>query len=402
MECQNKGLWHTGISDEACENAGGKWIRTPCVTLKETVNNRPARFNLETPELGYCQDVVKQDTSIRLDTDFVSADMNRLSMTTHNDCNEFCRSLPDYSIQIGMMIQTEAAGVIADCKCIYPNGRLPSRQSLPVDSVPSPPKFALTNSDGMALGLRPKIACEAEQDLVIETQVADSNNPLQQFHITPDGQIVSLACPAKVLTAMLGGDGTECTDGVGLQLKEYSYSPRVLPTSVNAPDLQRWMISSGMSVLRDASYSNSGIDPGDGQYFSYNPEDVKLYFGIDFDNDTIVFEDVKQCRNGVTKYQGKIRLIKPKSALGHGYIGQVEGVDRQAGDWDDNDVIVKSTDDCNLKSQVIRNVGCPNLAISSSKEKDVRLPSVHYALQNPRTQFAIGISSESCTDGMTL
>jgi hypothetical protein len=50
----------------------------------------------------------------------------------------------------------------------------------------------------------------------------------------------------------------------------------------------------------------------------------------------------------------------------------------------------------------ISNVACPDLAISSSKQKDVSLNSIYFALQNPRTQLAIGISSESCEDGMTL
>ena len=299
MECQNKGLWHTGLSDEACETAGGKWIRTPCVTLKETIDQRPARFALDNPIVGNCQDNFQGDL-IRLDTAFVSADMNKLSKATRDGCHEFCKSLPQYSIQTGMMTQTGAAGAadeITDCQCIYPSGKLPSRESMPLHSKPSPPKFALTNSDGMALGLRPKIACDAAADLMIETQVADLNNPRQQFQITPDGQIVSVPCPEKVLTAVLGGNGTSCTGG-SLQIENYGYSPNHLPSSVNAPDLQRWMFN----------------------------------------------------------------------------------------------------------SQVITNAGCPNLAVSSSKAKDVSLNSIYFALQNPRTQLAMGFSASaaSCTDGMTL
>ena len=42
MDCQNAGPWHLGISSEACENAGGRWFRTPCVTLKECIDSRPA------------------------------------------------------------------------------------------------------------------------------------------------------------------------------------------------------------------------------------------------------------------------------------------------------------------------------------------------------------------------
>ena len=41
MSCQNKGPWHLGISEEACENAGGQWTRSPCVTLKDCIDSRP-------------------------------------------------------------------------------------------------------------------------------------------------------------------------------------------------------------------------------------------------------------------------------------------------------------------------------------------------------------------------
>eukprot|EP00956_Cyclotella_meneghiniana_P043332 scaffold264905_cov142-Cyclotella_meneghiniana.AAC.1 len=50
----------------------------------------------------------------------------------------------------------------------------------------------------------------------------------------------------------------------------------------------------------------------------------------------------------------------------------------------------------------ISNVACPDLKISSSKEKDVSLSSTYFALQNPRTQLAIGISANSCHNEMTL
>ena len=43
MECQNKGLWHLGLSSQACENAGGRWFRLPCVELKQCIDNRPTK-----------------------------------------------------------------------------------------------------------------------------------------------------------------------------------------------------------------------------------------------------------------------------------------------------------------------------------------------------------------------
>jgi len=41
MECQNPGPWHLGITAEACKNARGRWFRSPCVTLKECIDQRP-------------------------------------------------------------------------------------------------------------------------------------------------------------------------------------------------------------------------------------------------------------------------------------------------------------------------------------------------------------------------
>ena len=41
MTCSNKGDWHLGISREACENVGGVWTRSDCLTLKDCIDNRP-------------------------------------------------------------------------------------------------------------------------------------------------------------------------------------------------------------------------------------------------------------------------------------------------------------------------------------------------------------------------
>ncbi|EJK52630.1 hypothetical protein THAOC_28076 [Thalassiosira oceanica] len=40
MECQNRAPWHTGISAEACDNVLGTWFRSPCITLKECIDDR--------------------------------------------------------------------------------------------------------------------------------------------------------------------------------------------------------------------------------------------------------------------------------------------------------------------------------------------------------------------------
>jgi hypothetical protein len=55
MTCQNRGLFHLGISQEACENAGGRWYRSPCITLKQCIDDRPPRFQMDYPQTGSCQ-----------------------------------------------------------------------------------------------------------------------------------------------------------------------------------------------------------------------------------------------------------------------------------------------------------------------------------------------------------
>jgi hypothetical protein len=42
---------------------------------------------------------------------------------------------------------------LSRCTCLYPNGMSPSRELVPIYAKPSPPKFNLVNSNGMALGL---------------------------------------------------------------------------------------------------------------------------------------------------------------------------------------------------------------------------------------------------------
>ena len=86
MKCKNKGLWHLGISDEACENAGGNWTRTPCITLKETIDERPSRFNLNNPVEGNCQTALR-----RLDTAFVSASTSHKDFKYIKDVLNFAR-----------------------------------------------------------------------------------------------------------------------------------------------------------------------------------------------------------------------------------------------------------------------------------------------------------------------
>lgn len=41
MDCVNKGDFHLRISREACENVGGIWNRSPCLTLRDCIDARP-------------------------------------------------------------------------------------------------------------------------------------------------------------------------------------------------------------------------------------------------------------------------------------------------------------------------------------------------------------------------
>jgi len=444
MECQNKGPWHLGISDEACENAGGKWFRSPCLTLKDAIDNRPSRFDLQNPIDGTCQDNLN-----RLETAVVSTSMDHKDFpfeVTLDGCHEFCRSLPDYSKQVSMMT-SERVNVISvpadgswshlnghpegkyftfnatewekyfgsftsgqevsikqcrsgktiytgeimawdnqngvhgrrnpwsssaagdwqsndyivkpeddcysdDCTCIYRNGKLPPRESMPSYSKPSPPKFTLTNSDGIALGLRPNVGCDASEDLIIEAQLGDPQNPRQQFQITRDGKIVSVRCPEKVLTVVPGADGTICNVGGGLQILEYGHIPSALSSPTLSP--------SSIPISSPTGSLLTEVDIGPDQIAGRSNVIWSKILGKDADG----------------------AVQEPQ------YTGDISDLQRWA--FNDNDF------------GMIANIGCPNLAISSSKKKDVSLNSIYFALQNPRTQLAIGTSTETCTDGMTL
>ena len=287
MECLNKGVWHLGISDEACENAGGKWIRTPCVTLKETIDDRPSRFDLENPMVGTCQEKMQ-----RLHTSWVSASTGHQDFPFNSSCVEFCQSLPDYGLQTGMMIRDQRSDV-RDCTCIYPNDKSPSRELMPKYATPSPPVFTLTNSNGLALGLQPKLSCDSATDLTIEAQVSDPKSARQQFKLTQDGRVVSEYCPDKVLSIVMD-DHRLCTAGVSLKVSSPIFA------NDNA-ELQSW-----------------------------------------------IFDE---------------------------------------------------------KENSIFNARCPSLAISSIKKKSVSINSIYFALQNQRTQLAIGIekmATDECTNGMHL
>ena len=48
------------VLEEARENAGGKWFRSPCVTLQNCIDGRPRIFDPKsTPKDGFCQLYIK-------------------------------------------------------------------------------------------------------------------------------------------------------------------------------------------------------------------------------------------------------------------------------------------------------------------------------------------------------
>ena len=184
-------------------------------------------------------------------------------------------------------------GPVQSCICSYPNGKLPPPELLPNHAIPSPPAFTLTNSRGMALGVRPKIHCNSDNDLDVETQRSDPNNPRQQFRLTHAGQIVNVGCQEKVITATVENGSCSST---GLKM-----STPVWKTSGdrhNTSQLDQWSLSS------------------------------------------------------------------------------VDGS--------------------------ITNNGCTEMVIASSKETAVTLTSVYFALQNPRTQLAMGVDGNTCQDVMAV
>eukprot|EP00584_Thalassiosira_punctigera_P027883 CAMPEP_0172576342 /NCGR_PEP_ID=MMETSP1067-20121228/137666_1 /TAXON_ID=265564 ORGANISM="Thalassiosira punctigera, Strain Tpunct2005C2" /NCGR_SAMPLE_ID=MMETSP1067 /ASSEMBLY_ACC=CAM_ASM_000444 /LENGTH=2652 /DNA_ID=CAMNT_0013369009 /DNA_START=2375 /DNA_END=10333 /DNA_ORIENTATION=- len=235
MSCHHRGPWHLGISEEACKNAGGKWYRTPCITLQSCVENRPPRFDLEAPSGANCQDSLR-----RLNTAFVSTSTSLVNFTFGNSttgCFKFCQSLPDYPLQIGMGIEgTESSA--SKCVCLYDNGKTPRKTLLPEYATRSPPIFFLTDATGkLALGLSQKMIC-ASDEISVEFW-KNEGSPRQKFQLTQDGRIVSVACPERVLAPAANEAGSRLV----------ALSPQ-LDASETQKQNQRW-------IFNDESIANA-------------------------------------------------------------------------------------------------------------------------------------------------
>ena len=75
------------------------------MTLKEAIDGRPSKFDLDNPVAGTCQDALGE-----LNVAYVKASTSHADFPFASDeigCNEFCRSLPNYADQVAMMV-TEA------------------------------------------------------------------------------------------------------------------------------------------------------------------------------------------------------------------------------------------------------------------------------------------------------
>jgi hypothetical protein len=200
MTCQNRGPFHLGISQQACENAGGAWFRSPCTTLKKCIDDRPKRFDLEQPKLGTCQQPPGS-----LNTNFVKWTYS-FTESNPNACFLFCQSLPNYVYQTEMMITRSDS--LETCTCLYPNDeKLPASDAIPQNAIRSPPKFFLTNPlDGYALTIND---CSSLIGRTLSVQEA-IGSVRQQFQFTSEGGIASVFCPGMVLS-LETANGLQCS-----------------------------------------------------------------------------------------------------------------------------------------------------------------------------------------------
>ena len=84
MTCRDFGLYHLGISPEACENASGKWFPNPCHTLKKCIKNRPTvepghcfyNTTISCREDSQCADLPIPGSCVNQDTGSLRADVN--------------------------------------------------------------------------------------------------------------------------------------------------------------------------------------------------------------------------------------------------------------------------------------------------------------------------------------
>jgi hypothetical protein len=99
-----------------------------------------------------------------------------------------------------------------------------------------------------------------------------------------------------------------------------------------------------------------------GKYFTYSYDAFKAYFGASATISGTVF-NVKQCRNRQQIWEGQIMVFAAAQGVNTGWTGAGSSYGRYSstasrGDWQTNDIIVKSTDVCNVSRS------CDNIGIS--------------------------------------
>lgn len=324
-----------GISDEACENAGGEWFRTPCVTLKEAIDKRTPKFDLDTVT-DLVTFVIKSE---QLTTAYVSTD-NTTYTGNATDCNVFCRRLQGYNTQKAMMMTSDT------CICLYQDGMVPSASSLPDYATYSPPKFYLSDStNGLALGLPSGYDCNAgDINVAVQPRIGSIR---QQFQLSYDHQIVSAACSKKILTAncdtgmlvfsdpifpLSSSQQWDLTDSSITNIEcdtrlstavdhtnviESFFSTMKNPTTgwvIGVADLG---FEESLSVEVGANWTNNTYDRV-GEWFIFETEDWERQFGSFSNTDcknctnlgsgTVFY--VNQFRNGTLKWSGNVEVFE--------------------------------------------------------------------------------------------
>mmetsp|Transcript_6098 Transcript_6098/g.13359 ORF Transcript_6098/g.13359 Transcript_6098/m.13359 type:complete len:2718 (-) Transcript_6098:69-8222(-) len=411
MSCHHRGPWHLGISEEACKNAGGKWYRTPCITLQSCVENRPPRFDLEAPSGANCQDSLR-----RLNTAFVSTSTSLVNFTFGNSttgCFKFCQSLPDYPLQIGMGIEgTESSA--SKCVCLYDNGKTPRKTLLPEYATRSPPIFFLTDATGkLALGLSQKMIC-ASDEISVEFW-KNEGSPRQKFQLTQDGRIVSVACPERVLTAAATVAGSRLVASPPYFNALDKSCSRICPDNSTCKykgggvtwDWRANCNDEGFSnIMRERdSEDNSSFDNASKNACRDALNDmVSMGIDIGFDEGTFSSRtNTKPPGCSISCNKGTLTGHFNSNAWNRINNTQTEHSEPlcQRDDYAPP-INLQQLQQWIFNNESIANAVPPNLEISFMTENRQNLRSFYFALENPKSHLTIGALGTSCQDGMQL
>ena len=402
MTCSNSGPFHLGISQEACENSGGKWFRSPCITLKEAIDNRPPKFDLEQPYAGNCQQVMGQ-----MNLAYVSAATDNTDFTfasTNQGCLEFCRSLPHYSNQLAMMtdVINVALNKPASQNNFY-NGGFPTQNGVDGDRSTHTKSQYWAEDDWWQVDLEEEFAIDrivvvagperlnsntymqlldSSEAVVYETFIDIASNDEQSFDL--NGVVAQIV---KFENNQAGS--------FSLQLAEVE----VYPQSSKCTCLfQDGMLTNNDEIPPYASKSHP-------KFFITNPADGSaLGIPIGYDCASTELSIEAQVFVGSSRQQFQLthdhQLVNaacPEKALSADCAAQTVmfsapsftgNISEQIWSFDDDGGIV--------------NVDCPDLKLASTAESASVLTSTHFSLINPTSGLAMGIDGADCTDGTNI